>query len=115
MNTATYISYTTNTEMPDTVRKTFEAIIKEKDKVSSAEKTLKILQDRQSAAESEQDRVRRNLEAVGAETQQGQAFLTKLLAIETELEGLQDDIATADARVTAARQSFINFVKGVSL
>ncbi|MGP1490620.1 MAG: DUF4139 domain-containing protein [Treponema sp.] len=115
MNTASYISYTSNTEMPEPVRKTFEAIIKEKEKVSSAEKTLKILQDRQSAAESEQDRVRRNLEAVGAETQQGQAFLTKLLTLETELEGLQDDIATADARVTAARQAFINFVKGVKL
>lgn len=110
-----FISYTTNTEIPEKVRKTFELIIQEKEKVSTAEKELKFLRDRQSDTAKEQDRVRKNLESVGAETQQGRVFLAKLLKLESELETLQTDITAATPRVVKAQEDFTAFVKSITI
>ena len=115
MNSNTFISYTTNSEIPEKVRKAFASIITEKEKVSAAEKALKTLQDRQTEIGKEQDRVRRNLEAVGSESQQGRAFLTKLLKLETELDELKTDIADATERVNKAQQNFTAFVKDIRI
>ncbi len=115
MSNHTYLSYTTNTAMPDTIRKTFASIIAEKEKVTAAENALKDLQKRQSDTAQEQDRVRKNLEAVGAESQQGRAFLTKLLTLESDLDTLKADIATAADRVNQAHAAFTTFVKAITL
>lgn len=115
MNSNTFISYTTNSEIPEKVRKAFASIITEKEKVTAAEKALKTLQDRQTEIGKEQDRVRRNLEAVGSESQQGRAFLTKLLKLETELDELKTDIATATEQLTNAQQNFTAFVKNIKV
>lgn len=115
MNSNTFISYTTNSEIPEKVRKAFASIITEKEKVTAAERALKTLQDRQTEIGKEQDRVRRNLEAVGSESQQGRAFLTKLLKLETELDELKTDIATATERVNKTQQNFTAFVKSIRI
>lgn len=115
MNSTTFISYTTNSEIPEKVRKAFASIITEKEKVTAAERALKTLQDRQTEIGKEQDRVRRNLEAVGSESQQGRAFLTKLLKLETELDELKTDIATVTERLNKAQQNFTAFVKDIRI
>lgn len=115
MNTAAYLSYTTNAAMPEAVRKTFAAIIAEKEKVTAAEKVLKDVQKRQTDTAQEQDRVRKNLEAVGAESQQGRAFLTKLLKLESDLDTLKADIVSASEQVSRAQAAFTAFVKGITL
>ena len=115
MNSNTFISYTTGSEIPEKVRKAFASIITEKEKVTAAERALKTLQDRQTEIGKEQDRVRRNLEAVGSESQQGRAFLTKLLKLETELDELKTDITTATERVNKTQQNFTAFVKSIRI
>ena len=115
MNSNTFISYTTGSEIPEKVRKAFASIITEKEKVTAAERALKTLQDRQTEIGKEQDRVRRNLEAVGSESQQGRAFLTKLLKLETELDELKTDITTATEQLTNAQQNFTAFVKDIRI
>ena len=115
MNSNTFVSYTTNTELPEKIRKAFASIIKEKEKVTAEERALKALQDRQKDIATEQDRVRKNLEAVGSESQQGRAFLTKLLKLETELDNLKTDIATATEQLNKVQQNFTAFVKSIKV
>ncbi|MGP1577674.1 MAG: DUF4139 domain-containing protein [Treponema sp.] len=115
MNTNTFISYTANSEMPQNIRKAFESIIEEKEKVTAKEKVLKTLQNRQTEIANEQNRVRQNLEAVGSESQQGRAFLTKLLNLETELDNLRTDIDAAIEQVNKIQQDFITFVKSITI
>ena len=115
MSSNTFISYTTNAEIPEKVRKAFASIITEKEKVTAEERALKSLQDRQTETSKEQDRIRKNLEAVGSESQQGRAFLIKLLKLETELDNLRTDIATATERVNKAQQNFTAFVKNIKI
>ena len=113
MSSNTFVSYTTNAEIPEKIRKAFASIITEKDKVTAAEYSLKALQDRQTEIGKEQDRVRRNLEAVGSESQQGKAFLTKLLNLESELDELKTGIAAAVEQLNKAQQNFTAFVKNI--
>ena len=113
MSSNTFVSYTTNAEIPEKIRKAFASIITEKDKVTAAEYSLKVLQDRQTEIGKEQDRVRRNLEAVGSESQQGRAFLTKLLNLESELDELKTGIAAAVEQLNKAQQNFTAFVKNI--
>ena len=115
MNSNTFISYTTGSEIPEKVRKAFASIITEKEKVTAEERALKSLQDRQTETSKEQDRVRRNLEAVGSESQQGRAFLTKLLNLESELDNLKPDITAAVEQVNKAQQNFTAFVKNIRI
>lgn len=113
MSANTFISYTTNSEIPEKARKAFASIVTEKEKVTAAEKALKTLQARQTETATEQDRVRKNLEAVGSESQQGRAFLIKLLTLETELDNLKTDIAAATEQLNKAQQTFAAFVKNM--
>ena len=115
MSSNTFVSYTTNSEIPEKIRKAFASIITEKDKVTAAERLLKALQDRQTEIGKEQDRVRKNLEAVGSESQQGRAFLTKLLNLESELDNLKADITAAVEQLNKEQQNFIAFVKNIRI
>jgi len=115
MNTGTFISYTTDSEIPQNIRTAFESIIKEREKVTAAQNALKTMQERQAEASKEQDRVRKNLEAVGTETRQGKAFLDKLLKIEDELDSLKTEIASAADKVNNAQANFVKFVKKIKL
>ena len=115
MSSNTFVSYTTNAEIPEKIRKAFASIITEKDKVTAAERLLKALQDRQTEIGKEQDRVRKNLEAVGSESQQGRAFLTKLLNLESELDNLKADITAAVEQLNKEQQNFIAFIKNIRI
>lgn len=73
------------------------------------------MQDRRTEVEKEQRRTRENLEAVGAETQQGKAFLDKLLKLENELDTLKTEAAAAAERVKTAQEHFTVFIKALKI
>ncbi len=115
MNSETYIYYTTNSEIPENIRKTFEAIIKEKEKISEKRNILNELKKHSENISKEQDRIRKNLEAVGSETQQGAEFLNKLLKLETELDSLKNNISAAEKDLQKAESDFIKFLKKIKI
>lgn len=113
MRSDAFISYAANAEMPTSIKKAFETIIQEKAKVEAAQKTLEALQNRHTTIAAEQDRVRKNLEAVGSESQQGKAFLDKLLQLESELDTLKTGITDADGKLQQAQGDFASLIKNI--
>ena len=113
MSSESFISYTTNAEMPEKVKKAFEAIIKEREKVFAAQKVLADLQNRQTELVREQERVRKNLEALGTESAEGKDFLTKLLKLENELDAPKTELASAADKADKAQKDFIRFVRDI--
>ena len=61
----------------------------------------------------EQERARKNLEAVGASSPQGKAFLDKLLRLENELDALKAESVSAAENVKSAEEAFAAFVQGL--
>jgi len=113
MDSASFISYSSNAELPDGIKKAFEAAAKEKTKVSAAKKAFKDAEDRRTDAVREQERARKNLEAVGASSPQGKAFLDKLLRLENELDALKAESVSAAENVKSAEDAFAAFVRGL--
>ena len=113
MSSESFVAYTTNAEMPEKVKKAFEAIIKEREKVLAAQKVLADLQNRQTELVREQERVRKNLEALGTESAEGKDFLAKLLKLENELDASKTKLAAAADKANKAQEDFIRFVRDI--
>ena len=113
MSSESFVAYTTNAEMPEKVKKAFEAIIKEREKVFAAQKVLADLQNRQAELGREQERVRKNLEALGTESAEGKDFLAKLLKLENELDASKIKLAAAADKANKAQEDFIRFVRDI--
>ncbi len=113
MSSESFVAYTTNAEMPEKVKKAFEAIIKEREKVLAAQKVLADLQNRQTELVREQERVRKNLEALGTESAEGKDFLAKLLKLENELDASKTKLAAAADKANKAQEDFIRFVRNI--
>ena len=113
MSSESFVSYTTNAEMPEKVKKAFEAIIKEREKVLAAQKVLADFQNRQTELVREQERVRKNLEALGTESTEGKDFLAKLLKLENELDASKTKLAAAADKANKAQEDFIRFVRDI--
>ena len=113
MSSESFVAYTTNAEMPEKVKKAFEAIIKEREKLLAAQKLLADLQNRQTELVREQERVRKNLEALGTESAEGKDFLAKLLKLENELDASKKKLAAAADKANKAQEDFIRFVRDI--
>jgi len=113
MSSESFVSYTTNAEMPEKVKKAFEAIIKEREKVLASQKVLADLQNSQTELVREQERVRKNLEALGTESAEGKDFLAKLLKLENELDASKTKLAAAADKANKAQEDFIRFVRDI--
>ena len=113
MSSESFVAYTTNAEMPEKVKKAFEAIIKEREKVLAAQKILADLQNRQTELVREQERVRKNLEALGTKSAEGKDFLAKLLKLENELDASKTKLAAAADKANKAQEDFIRFVRDI--
>lgn len=113
MSSESFVAYTTNAEMPEKVKKAFEAIIKEREKVLASQKVLADLQNRQTELVREQERVRKNLEALGTESAEGKDFLAKLLKLENELDASKTKLAAAADKANKAQEDFIRFVRDI--
>ena len=113
MSSESFVAYTTNAEMPEKVKKAFEAIIKEREKLLAAQKLLADLQNRQTELVREQERVRKNLEALGTESAEGKDFLAKLLKLENELDASKTKLAAAADKANKAQEDFIRFVRDI--
>ncbi|WP_029410105.1 DUF4139 domain-containing protein [Treponema pedis] len=115
MSDSEYISIASNADMPEKLRKVFEEIIKEKQKITFAKSEYNNLQSEFKQLSEEQDRVRKNLGAVGSESRQGQEFLDKLLKLENDLDGLKVKIKEANKKLKMEENNFKEYLKKINL
>ena len=104
-----------NSEIPEKIKKAFKSILDEKAKVDKAQISLNNLQNEQKELNAEQDRVRKNIQAVGSETQQGKMFLDKLLEIENSLDNLKKKIIQAEKEYSGTRSAYLDYVEKINI
>lgn len=115
MNHDAFVYYASNSAIPEKINKIFNEIIKEQKKVSEKKQALEELMRKNENISKDQDRVRKNLEAVGSETQQGKDFLNKLLKLENELETLKIKIIDYERDFEKAQKEFKEFLNGITI
>ena len=115
MDNNSMIAIYSNSKLPEKIKKAFKDVLNEKVKVDKAQIALNSLQNEQKSLNAEQDRIRKNLQAVGSETQQGKLFLDKLLEIEDSLENLKKKISQSEKECSNIRAAFLDYVGKINI
>jgi hypothetical protein len=111
----TFLSYATNQEIPQRVREALQRAVELRRASDAADAAARDIEAQRSRLISDQDRIRRNLEAAGSQTQQGQEYLRRLVSLDGEIDALSPVLERAYADASAARQAWENYLNGLSL
>ena len=111
----TFLSYSTNQEIPANVRAVLTRAIELKKKADEAVAAQAQLQVQQTRLVTEQDRVRRNLEAAGNQSPQGQEYLRRLASIDKDIDKLNADISNADREIERTKREYENYLASIKI
>jgi hypothetical protein len=109
------LSYTTNQEIPAHVRQAIQRAVELRQAVDAANLAVRDIETQRTRLIADQDRVRRNLEAAGSQTQQGQEYLRRLTSLDNEIDALTPNLERANANVRATQQAFENYLNNLNL
>jgi hypothetical protein len=115
INTDSFLSYSTNQEIPARVREALQRAVELKRISETADQKVKELENQQSRLASDQDRIRRNLEAAGNQTQQGQEYLKRLVALDSEIDAISPALEKANNEAKAAKEAWEKYLNGLNL
>jgi predicted nucleic acid-binding Zn-ribbon protein len=111
----TFLSYSTNQEIPENVRSALARAIELKRTADNAATAQAALETQMSRLISDQDRIRRNLEATGSQTPQGQEYLRRLTALDDEIDNLKKQIEAAAQETQRAKAEYDNYLATVRI
>ncbi|MCL2411395.1 MAG: DUF4139 domain-containing protein [Treponema sp.] len=109
------LRFSTSHEIPAHVQQALTRAVALRQAVDSAEAAVREIETQRNLLVADQDRTRRNLEAAGNQTQQGQEFLRRLVALDSEIDALAGRLETANANVRTARTAFENYLNTLNL
>jgi len=111
----TLINYTTNQEIPSNVREALQRAIELKRAADTADAEVKDIDTQRERLISDQDRIRRNLEAAGNQTQQGQEYLRRLVSLDSEIDSARSRLNEANNKARAARTAYENYLNALNI
>jgi hypothetical protein len=115
LNLPSFISYSRNQEIPEQVRSALQQGITLKQAADAAQQALATLNTQRERLIAEQDRIRRNLEAAGNQTQQGQEYLKRLLAQDTAIDDLYSRLEEAEKTARTAQAAYDAYIGSLQL
>ncbi|MDL2286898.1 DUF4139 domain-containing protein, partial [Desulfococcaceae bacterium OttesenSCG-928-F15] len=110
MNLNTLLSYSRNKEIPANVRTAFETAMGLKRAVDSDEAHLKRIQTRRDDKITNQDRIRKNLEAAGNTTSQGKEYLKRLAEEDQAIDQMELEIEAAKKKLEASKKAYEKYL-----
>jgi hypothetical protein len=110
-----FVSYASNQEIPAPVRAALERAVELRREADEAEKAQAELENQRTRLIAEQDRIRRNLEAAGNQTPQGQDDLKRLVSMDGEIDALTVRVDTAAAAARTARGAYDRYLTALNL
>ena len=115
MRIETLLSYSTNQEIPANVRTALTRAIELRRTVETSEANVRNIETQRNSLIADQDRVRRNLEAVGNQSSQGQEYLRRLVELDNQIDLLSANLERARSEVITTRTAFENYLNNLQL
>jgi len=110
----TFLSYTTNQEIPPRVREALARAVELKRASDNADQAVRDIEAQKNRLIADQDRIRRNLEAAGNQTTQGQEYLNRLVMLDGEIDALSPALERATNNAKTARETYENYLNGLN-
>ena len=111
----TFAAYASTQEIPAPVRAALSRAITLKNAADAARAAQTEAEEQRSYRVSEQDRIRRNLEAAGSQTPQGQDYLKRLAEMDAEIDTLSAQVDAARKDAQAAQKTYEDYLGSLSL
>ncbi|MDR1788676.1 MAG: DUF4139 domain-containing protein [Treponema sp.] len=105
-----FAAYAASAELPDKARAALEKAINLKQAAQKAAADETALEKERGRLAEEQDRVRKNLEAVGNTSPQGASYLARLAALDTDIDSLASRLVPAREAFRAAKQAYDDYL-----
>jgi hypothetical protein len=109
------LTYVTNQEIPPQVRAALQRAVDLRQAVISAEMAVTGKESQRASLVTDQDRIRKNLEAAGSQTQQGQEYLKRLVSLDNEISALAPELEQARARAKDAQKAYEDYLMTLNL
>jgi hypothetical protein len=109
------LTYSTNQEIPVNVRQAFTRAAELKRAWDAADMAVKEITEQRERLISDQDRIRKNLEAAGNQTQQGQEYLKRLVSLDGEIDAIVSEIEKANAAAKSAKEAFEKYLAEINI
>ena len=110
-----FLSYSTNQEIPASVRAALSRAISLKKTSDNAELAQKDLENQLTRLVSEQDRIRRNLEAAGNQSPQGQDYLRRLASLDSDIDNMNSRIDAAKNEAQRTKREYDNYLANLNI
>jgi outer membrane murein-binding lipoprotein Lpp len=96
------------------VREALQRAVELRRAYDAADLSVKEIEAQRSRLIADQDRIRRNLEAAGNQTAQGQEYLNRLVSLDGEIDALTPSLERANNNAKAAREAWENYLNGLN-
>jgi hypothetical protein len=110
-----FLSYSSNQEIPVNVRNALFRAIELRRITDEANVSRQELEAQRTRLFTEQDRIRRNLEAAGNQSPQGLEYLNRLASLDTDIDAINADIADAVRRAQQAQKDYEDYLANLNL
>ncbi|GHV73711.1 hypothetical protein AGMMS49940_10130 [Spirochaetia bacterium] len=111
----TFAAYASNQELPAAVRTALLRAVELKKAADAAGAAQAEIEEQRNYRISEQERIRRNLEAAGNQTPQGQEYLKRLVSMDGEIDELSVKVDAVRKDAQAAQKAYGEYLEGLSL
>ena len=111
----TFVSYASNQQIPQNVRNALEQAIKLRTAVNTATTEVSRAESRRTFLLSEQDRIRKNIEAAGSQSVQGQEYLKRLLSLDSDIDNITAELEKLNEAVQSAQKAYEDYVNKLEL
>jgi hypothetical protein len=111
----TFAAYIADGEIPEDIRAALDGAVKLKAKANEAKAALADIEVKRGRLADDQDRIRRNLEAAGNQTPQGQEYLRRLAGLDAEIDALAALAEEADKNARDAQAAYEGYLSAMEL
>jgi len=110
-----FLFYMSSQEIPPPVQAALRQAVNLWNVVNAAEVAVTEAENRRSFLVHEQERVRKNIEVTGSQTQQGQEYLKRLQSIDNDIDKIAGELEKLRADVKNAQKAYADYLSGLNL
>ncbi|MDR2842658.1 MAG: hypothetical protein LBV52_05600 [Spirochaetaceae bacterium] len=110
-----FLSYSTNGEIPQNVRSALERAIMLKRQTQNEQKLYRDMQDEYNSLATEQERTRKNIEAVGNTTELGTQYLLRLTQQDAQLDSLNEKMQTQRNVMQQTQKAYSDYIDQLAI
>jgi hypothetical protein len=110
-----FLSYASSQELPANVKEALQQAVNLRSSLNASQAAVTEAERQRNGFVSEQDRIRKNLEAAGGTTQQGQEYLKRLISLDDSIDKIDQELQKLRENARAAQKAYEDYLANLKL